>query len=129
MKITGLNHITINVVDLQKSSEFYKIVLGLKETGFIDMGDHTLTYFELPQNVRLELINYGESAARRDGKETDPGIYRHFCLETDNLEELAKICLERGIPVRKSPSYVEKLSCSTMLIVDPNGVEIEIIQK
>mgnify|MGYP002799913457 CR=1 FL=1 len=129
MKIAGLDHITINVTDLQKSAEFYKIGLGLKETGFIDMGDHTLTYFELPQKVRLELIDYAEKTAKRDGKETDPGIYRHFCLETDNLEELAKICLERGISVRKSPSYVEKLACSTMLIVDPNGVEIEIIQK
>ena len=129
MKIMGLNHITINVEDLQKSTEFYKIVLGLKGNGFVDMGDHTLTYFDLPQNVRLELIDYTEKAARKDVKETDIGTYRHFCLETDDLEELMKICVENGVFVRKEPSYVEKLSCSTMLIVDPNGVEIEIIEK
>lgn len=129
MKIMGLNHITINVMDLQKSMEFYKIVLGLKENGFIDMGDHTLTYFDLPQNVRLELIDYKEKAAGKVMKETDIGIYRHFCLETDNLKELRKICAENEVFVRKEPSYVEKLSCSTMLIVDPNGVEIEIIEK
>ena len=33
MKITGLNHITINVVDLEKSEEFYKTVLGLEGKG------------------------------------------------------------------------------------------------
>lgn len=61
----GLNHITINVADLQKSREFYRIVLGLQESGFVDMGDHTLTYFDLPQNVRLELIDYTGKAAKR----------------------------------------------------------------
>lgn len=28
-------------------------------------------------------------------RETDIGMYRHFCLETDDLEELRKICLEK----------------------------------
>lgn len=129
MKITGLNHITINVVDLEKSEEFYKTVLGLEGKGFIDMGDHTLTYFELPQKVRLELINYVGKADKKEIEETTRGIYRHFCLETDNLEEMKNLCLHKGIPVRKEPSYAEKLSCSTMLITDPNGVEIEIIEK
>lgn len=129
MKIVGLNHITINVADLQKSREFYRIVLGLQESGFVDMGDHTLTYFDLPQNVRLELIDYTGKAAKKDMRETDIGMYRHFCLETDDLEELRKICLEKGVFIRKEPSYVEKLACSTMLVIDPNGVEIEIIEK
>ena len=125
MKIVGLNHITINVADLQKSREFYRIVLGLQESGFVDMGDHTLTYFDLPQNVRLELIDYTGKAAKKDMRETDIGMYRHFCLETDDLEELRKICLEKGVFIRKEPSYVEKLACSTMLVTDPNGVEIK----
>lgn len=129
MKITGLNHITINVTDLAASVNFYKIVLGLAENGFIDMGDHTLTYFDLPQNVRLELIDYADKGAKKDYKETDIGTYRHFCLETDHLDECFQICQEHQVFVRKTPSYVEKLTCSTMLIVDPNGVEIEIIQK
>ena len=76
MKITGLNHITINVTDLAASVNFYKIVLGLTENGFIDMGDHTLTYFDLPQNVRLELIDYADKGAKKDYKETDIGTYR-----------------------------------------------------
>lgn len=129
MKITGLNHITINVTDLAASVNFYKTVLGLTENGFIDMGDHTLTYFDLPQSVRLELIDYADKAAKKDYTETDIGTYRHFCLEADNLEECYQICQEHGAFVRKTPSYVEKLGCSTMLVVDPNGVEIEIIQK
>ena len=84
MKIIGLNHITINAVDLEKSVEFYKNILGLQENGFIDMGDHTLTYFALPQNVRLELIDYTDKSERKQIKETDIGMYRHCLLYTSN---------------------------------------------
>ena len=129
MKISGLDHITINVKDLARSEHFYTDVLQLKKAGFIDMGDHTLTYFALPQGVRLELIDYGDKRAARDIRETDTGIYRHFCLVTDSLSELYDSCKEKGVFVRKSPSYVAKLQAHTMLITDPNGVEIEIIQK
>ncbi len=129
MKITGLNHITINVKDLEASKRFYENVLGLVPDGFIDMGDHTLTYYALPQNVRLELIDYETKAPAKELAETDIGMYRHFCLEADDLSAFAKRCQEAGAPVRKAPSYVEKLSCDTMLIVDPNGVEIELISR
>ena len=115
MKFSGLDHITVNVKNLEQSEKFYGDLLGLEKTGFIDMGDHTLTYFRLPREVRLELI--------------DTGIYRHFCLVTDQLAELHALCVKQGIFVRKSPSYVEKLQARTMLITDPNGVEIEIIQR
>lgn len=129
MKFSGLDHITVNVKDLEQSEKFYGDLLGLEKTGFIDMGDHTLTYFRLPREVRLELIDYADKAAAGDIKETDTGIYWHFCLVTDQLAELHALCVKQGIFVRKSPSYVEKLQARTMLITDPNGVEIEIIQR
>ncbi len=129
MKFSGLDHITVNVKDLEQSEKFYGDLLGLEKTGFIDMGDHTLTYFRLPREVRLELIDYADKAAAGGIKETDTGIYRHFCLVTDQLAELHALCVKQGIFVRKSPSYVEKLQARTMLITDPNGVEIEIIQR
>lgn len=129
MKITGLDHITVNVKNLEKSKEFYGNVLHLKEAGFIHMGDHTLTYYELPQGVRLELIDYETREAAEDIKETNTGIYRHFCLAADRLYAVYEVCKEQGVFVRKTPSYVEKLGCQTMLITDPNGVEIEIIQR
>lgn len=49
MKMTGLDHITVNVKDLDRSKAFYGDVLGLKEAGSVQMGDHTLTYYELPR--------------------------------------------------------------------------------
>lgn len=129
MKIVSLDHITINVSDLEKSKDFYANVLKLEEAGFIDMGDHTLTYFWLTKECRLELIHYLTDQKTADITETALNSYRHFCVETDDLEQVYQDCKDHQVFVRKEPGYVEKLSCSTMLIVDPNGVEMEIIQR
>ena len=129
MNILSIDHITINVSDLEKTKAFYSDILKLKEAGFLDMGDHTLTYFQLTENCRLELIHYLTEVKTAHVSETDLNIYRHFCLETDDLNQVYQDCLEHQVFIRKEPSYIEKLSCSTMLSVDPNGVELEIIQK
>ncbi len=126
MKLTGLNHITINVTDLKASKEFYEKVFGLEECGFKDMGDHTLTYYALPQNVLLELIDYETKDEPTVLPETHTGMYRHFCLEADSLDELWQRCRENNVFVRSEPGYVEKLGRTNMLLTDPNGVEIEV---
>ena len=129
MKITGLNHITINVKDLNISKNFYGKILELKENGYIDMGDHTLTYFMLPQGVRLELIDYKHMEQSQERKATEAGTFRHFCVEVDDLRGYAEKCRSEHIMISKEPGWVEQLACSTMLIIDPNGVEIELIEK
>ncbi|MBR2765553.1 MAG: VOC family protein, partial [Blautia sp.] len=87
MKMTGLDHITVNVTDLEKSRFFYENVLELSYCGFIDMGDHTLTYYTLPQGVRLELIDYVDKDKAVSVPETHIGMYRHFCLVADSLAQ------------------------------------------
>ncbi len=129
MKILAINHITINVRDLEETKDFYANVLRLPEAGFIHMRDHTLTYYQLTPDTRLELIDYLTEQKEAHVTETDLCIYRHFCLETDDLESVAADCRAAGVPIRKEPGWVETLQCSTMLITDPNGIEIEIIQK
>ena len=126
MKLTGLNHITINVIDLDSSKRFYEEIFGLTQCDFKDMGDHTLTYYQLPQGVLLELIDYETKKDPLTISETQPGTYRHFCLEADSLDELYEICKAHGVCVHSEPAFVEKLGRSNMLIADPNGVEIEI---
>ena len=129
MKIRAINHITVNVKDLNASKLFYSEIMGLKENGFIDMGDHTLTYYDLPGGVRLELIDYEKKVPAPDHVVTDTGIYRHFCLEVDALEEFDAFCRQKQVRVTKEYGWVEKLGCYNVLILDPTGVEIELIEK
>ena len=53
-----LDHITINVRDMEASERFYGEVLGLPKMENVDMGDHEIHYFQLDGPVRLELISY-----------------------------------------------------------------------
>lgn len=126
MKLTGLNHITINVTDLAASKKFYEEIFGLEQCGFIDMGDHTLTYYQLPQGVLLELIDYENKLGPLSVSELQPGTYRHICLEADSLDELYERCIAAGAAVSSKPAFVEKLNRFNMLLTDPNGVEIEV---
>ena len=128
MKITGINHITINVLDLPKSREFYETVFELEPADFVDMGDHHLTYYALPGNVRLELIEYVSPLEDMNVSELQTGTYRHLCLETDDLEELAGRCRKWGNTLTREPSFEPKLNFRNILLKDPNGVEIEVIQ-
>lgn len=128
MKITGLDHISINVTDLDASKQFYENLFALEQIGFIDMGDHTLTYYELPGGVRLELIDYENKDTPVSVQPTHVGMYRHFCLEVDSLKELRERCRELNVTVTSEPGFVERLERKNILFLDPNGVEIEVFE-
>ena len=129
MKLKAIDHITINVTRLEEEKAFYENVLGLEPCGFIDMGDHTLTYYALPGGVRLELINYEQKDEPSPGNVMHVGMYRHFCLTVDSLEDYFEKCRAHGARVTSEPAYVERLGCRNMLVIDPSGVEIEFFEE
>ena len=58
LKISKIDHVSINVTDIKKSLDFYSRVLGLKQQQTVDCGDFDITYFALPDGSRLELFDY-----------------------------------------------------------------------
>ncbi len=129
MKFTAVDHITINCCKLQESFDFYENVLGLSRVSMVDMGDHVLYLYQLP-GARLELIEYKNEQTHVIAGNTDIGVYRHFALRVDDIEEAYRRCQLAGYPINLEPTSIEKLNGQVvMLIVDPNGVEIEIIQE
>ena len=127
--ITGLDHITVNMADREASFTFYEEVLGLEKMYDVDMGDHKLTYFYLNDSTRLELIEYYNDKPAHPEPSDEKGIYRHMALPTDGIEALFKRCTTYGVNVLMEPVRVDKLKWTGMLIEDPNGVEIEIVQR
>jgi catechol 2,3-dioxygenase-like lactoylglutathione lyase family enzyme len=128
MKVTAVDHITINCIDKEKSFRFYEDVLGLKRIETVDLGDHVLYYYALP-GIKLELIVYKTSQKELKTGNTDTGIYRHMALVVDEFEDLYQRCQDAGILINLAPSYIEGIKKKVMLIADPNGVEIEIIHE
>jgi lactoylglutathione lyase len=127
MKITGVDHITVNCTDTEKAFAFYENILELKKRETADLGDHVLYYYALP-GVRLELIGYKNPQKEWKTGNTDVGIYRHMALVTDDLDGLYGRCKQAGVKINLEPKYIPEIQKKVMLIVDPNGVEIEIIQ-
>ena len=58
MKITKIDHVSINVIDIHKTLDFYAQILGLNLLETVDCGEFNITYFALPDGSRLELFDY-----------------------------------------------------------------------
>ncbi|NLT98656.1 MAG: VOC family protein [Christensenellaceae bacterium] len=87
-----------------------------------------LHLYQLP-GAKLELIEYKTEQKRIQAGNTDTGIYRHIALRVDDIKEVEARCEKAGYGFNLKPTAIEQLGgMVVMLIVDPNGVEIEIIQ-
>ena len=131
MKVLGVDHFTINVVSMEKSNKFYGETLCLKKGKNINMGDHIIQYYYLNTYIMLELIEYKYPAIDHYMVEVDGiGIYRHLAIEVENVEDAyEEIKKNSDIEILQSPSYCEELAFKNFLVKDPNGVELEIIER
>ncbi len=129
MGVSGIDHFSINVVSMEESIYFYENVLGLERLHSVDMGDHTLQYFNLGKGIMLELIKYhydsGSAAFFPDTK----GIYRHIALKVENINEYFDRLTKLGAKITRRLDFCEKLDFYNILLKDPNGVEIEFLER
>jgi catechol 2,3-dioxygenase-like lactoylglutathione lyase family enzyme len=129
MIIKTIDHITINVKDLEKTFSFYESILGLQRTDFVmDLGFGIIYYMMLPGGTKLELINYRTDERSLETTDTDLGIYRHVAFTVDNLDEIKKRCVAWGAKINLDRDYNQFLNCYVMLVNDPNGVEVEFVE-
>ena len=126
MILTAVDHITINCIDVTASRRFYEQIFELPRLNDVDLGDHILHYYQLP-GVKLELIEYLTPQKIWQTGHTDTGIYRHFAVCVDHLETIHSRC-QGNVKINLQPTFIPQLGKTVMLIQDPNGVEIEVIQ-
>ena len=124
-----LDHITINVSNMEKSMKLYGDILGLRKLDRVDMGDHEIQYYDL-ENVLLELIEYKYDTNERPGEVTDKNIYRHMALAVENVQETFDKLKESDLcKMLSEPSYCKNLDFDGFLFEDCNGVEVEILRR
>jgi catechol-2,3-dioxygenase len=124
MPVTRLNHAVLYVSDVERSSRFYREVLGFKvkveipgQAAFLQapasLNDHDIGLFQ---------IGPGASASRAGKGEV--GLY-HLAWEVDTLEELARLAgalREAGALVGASDHGTTK----SLYAKDPDGLELEV---
>ncbi len=142
--IKGIDHIAVNVVDMERSVDFYTDVLrfeevirwraeipGISEIVFLRLGD-----------CMLELLEPEEPEEFDGGVENQAGI-KHLCFEVEDFEGEVERLKKRGVPVEEEPHVLTDEHLTTIatamdfdlekglkraVFLDPDGVPIELLQ-
>ena len=119
-------HSCIRVMDLEKSVEFYKTALALKESSRKDFPEDKFTLVYLTdedENFELELTyNYD-----REKPYTIGDGYSHIAVVVNDLEASHKKHKELGYQVTDL-SGIGGATGSFYFLTDPDGYDIEIVR-
>ncbi|HEX8990760.1 MAG TPA: VOC family protein [Anaerolineales bacterium] len=128
MKISRIDHVSINLVDAEKSFEFYGRILGFQKQQTVDCGEFDITYFALPDGSRLELFDYhGKNLPVAHG-ESDAGL-RHLAFQVQDVAEHERLLRSEGVQITLPTCELPNLGVRVLLFLDPNGVTLEFCEK
>lgn len=125
-----LAHVMIRVNNLEESIEFYTNVLGmnvLKKTeneayrytlAFIGYSDNLndQTAIELTYNWDTDSYDHGNA-------------FGHLCLEVDDIYQTCEMIRQKGGQITREPGPVKGGTSVIAFFKDPNGYQIELIEK
>lgn len=130
IKTGRLNHVAVNVTDVDKSREFYEKVIGLKK---------------LPRpkiNIPGEWYGVGDNAihligGERRPREIDP-TGPHIAIQVEDIEETKRTLNEMGITFLDAAVMMAKMNLSPeqmkmvgkqVWVKDPDGNTIELQER
>jgi catechol 2,3-dioxygenase-like lactoylglutathione lyase family enzyme len=125
LKITNIEHVSINVLDIQKSLDFYGRVLGFKQQQTVEFD---ITYFATPGGSRLELFDYHGNIKPVQLEESEAGL-RHLAFEVEDVAVHEKQLRIEGIEITLPTCDLPNLGVRVLLFLDPNGVTLEFCEK
>ena len=128
MKISNIDHISINVTDIKKSLNFYGRILGLQQQQTVDCGEFNITYFTLPSGSRLELFDYHGKNCNTPREESEAGL-RHIAFHVEDVAAHEKFLRAKGVEITLSTCDLPNLGARVLLFLDPNGVTLEFCEK
>lgn len=125
MKVKML-HVCIRVMDLEKSLEFYRDAIGLRETRRKDFPEHKFTLVYLSDedgDYELELTyNYDQEEPYTVGNG-----YSHIAVSVEDLEGARQKHIDMGYEVTKL-SGLPGTAPSFYFVTDPDGYRVEMIR-
>ena len=116
--VVGINHVAIVVENMDEAIAFYRDKMGFPEAFRMtnEDGQPTLVYMQVSRGTFVELNPVTP--------QRQPG-FRHFGLETSNIDVTAARLTERGVDV-SSPNLSRTKSMLASLVT-PHGIQIEIV--
>ena len=132
IKITELDHIVLNVKDIDRSLDFYANVLGLKVERLEEFraGKISFPSVRINEHTIIDLFPSKESGAAPKSGEKPPGNLNHFCLvvEKEGFSEIVEYLKVHGISIREGPisRWGARGRATSVYFLDPDGNEVEI---
>ena len=113
----GVNHVGINVANMNEAISFYGKNFGFGEAAVIldDKGQATLAFIQVSRNTFIEL---GPATAER------PAGINHFGIHVDDLKAATGVLRQRGVKI-DDPRVGRTISFITS-VTDPSGVRMEL---
>jgi len=128
LKIRKIDHVSINVIDIQKTLDFYSRILGLKQLETVDCGEFDITYFALPDGSRLELFDYHGKNQANSREESEVGL-RHIAFQVEDVAAHEIRLRAEGVEITLPTCDLPNLRARVLLFLDPNGVTLEFCEK
>lgn len=117
-----INHFNINVVDLQKSIEFYKknLMINVYREKIDPKGNYHIVYLtDDDKKVFIELTWIKSKVGKYNLGDNEI----HLAFETDDFDNAYKMHKENGVIIYENPEM------GIYFIGDPDGYWVEIIRK
>ncbi len=118
LKVNGIDHLNMDVKNLDETIEFYKNLFGFKVIKEQPEQDSKII-----GNEKVKLCLYEDP----DLDEYEKNGFNHFGFHIDNFDEVIQKCTDLGVEIfYGGPIKWEK--SSSIYIKDPNGYEIELAE-
>ncbi len=132
IKVTALDHIVLNVKDIDRSLQFYTGVLGLGGERIDEFKAGKVGFPSVRINaetiIDLFPLTQGGQAIEQGGKRS--GNLNHFCLvvEPDTFEGIVEYLKDNHVTVREGPisRWGARGRAMSVYFFDPDGNEVEI---
>jgi glyoxylase I family protein len=116
VRVKRLDHVTVNVTDVDRAKAFYGGLLGLSEVPRPASFTFGGAWYAIgPGPVTLHLVQQ---------READPPASRHVCVWAADVREAARVVEAAGFPVRWDRTKIPGVD--RFFTDDPDGNRIEI---
>lgn len=132
IRVTELDHIVLNVRDIDRSLKFYSETLGLKPERVDEFkaGQVGFPSVRVNADTIIDLFPIKDSAAGSSPAEHVAGNLNHFCMVigAEDFAGIASYLQEREVPIRRGPvsRWGARGRATSVYFFDPDGNEIEL---
>lgn len=129
IKVTELDHIVLNVGDVEKALDFYTRVLGLQGERIQEFREGKVGFPSVRVNEHT-IIDFSPVKKDYSGEKKVKGNLNHFCLVVDEADFscIVDYLGEHGVQILTGPvsRWGARGRATSVYFLDPEGNEIEI---